>query len=483
MGRVDSRRAYFHLTRIVGLLTVCASLVSAASVSASARSIAGGRMFVQNPCTPVYASPATNSTLLTQLIGGSDVTALDAVSGGGASWERVHIWSGIDGYIPASQLGDKPPESPTEGDCSFPGLPDTPNASIPPDSGPAPFAQSGVVDAPQTVFGRPDDRSAPLGAAAVGASLTTTAWTGDANGLPWYQVTVGGVTGWLHADQVRLKAPDPATRTVHGAPIWSPVAGKGMWFTNYLAHHSDVDALMRAAKLAGVTHLYAEVAITQYGFYGRDSLDRLLPAAHQQGISVVAWVYPTLSNISADIRMTQQVLQYAGPHGERPDGYATDIEEVDDGASVYAYGQMVRALAGPDALLVAAVFHPFAQAYYPYAAIAASWNVLAPMDYWHSQRDHAYSPQAVRTFVANSLTTIRASMSALGASHAIPIEELGQSYDMYSPDGVDLGNGPTGAEVTADLRAARDYGCIGASFFEWQTASQEEWAALAGFQW
>jgi hypothetical protein len=37
--------------------------------------------------------------------------------------------------------------------------------------------------------------------------------------------------------------------------------------------------------------------------------------------------------------------------------------------------------------------------------------------------------------------------------------------------------------VTADLATARAYGCIGASFFEWQTASQAEWGALAVFQW
>lgn len=477
------QRVSAAISRLVASLCMFTMLASAGSVSTLARHLVTGRVYAQNPCTPVYASASTSATLLTQLIGGSDMTALESLSSSGASWEHVHIWSGLDGYVPVSQLGSQPPDNPAEGECSFPGLPDTPNATIPSNTGPAPFAQHGTVDRPSSILSRPDEQSSPLAAAAVGAPLDTRQWTADSNGVPWYQVSAAGVVGWLRAYDVRLTSPDPAARLVNGAPIWSPVAGKGMWFTNYLAHHSDADALMRAAKQAGVTHLYAEVAITQYGFYGRDSLDRLLPAAHKQGISVIAWVYPTLSDISADIRMTQQVLQYVGPRGERPDGYATDVEEVDDGASVYAYGQMVRALAGPDALLVAAVFHPYAQAYYPYAAIAASWNVLAPMDYWHSRRDHTYTPRDVRMFAANSLTTIRAAMSALGAQHPLPIEELGQTYDMYSQDGVDLGNGPSGAEVTADLRAARDYGCIGASFFEWQTASQDEWSALAQFQW
>ncbi|MGH2485560.1 MAG: hypothetical protein ACRDHE_06075 [Ktedonobacterales bacterium] len=474
------KRAIGRLAHLFGLIAVVCAL---AAFPGATHAVGAGRLYAQNPCTPVYASADTHSTLLTQLIGGSDVTGEQSVSAGGTTWEQARIWSGVAGYIPADQLGPQPPQSPSEGACSFPGLPDTPNAPIPTDTGPVAFAHHGVVSSPATVYTRPGDDSLPVAAAPVGASVDTLTWTADASGRPWYQVSTTAGTGWIWAADVALDAPSPASRTVNGRPIWTPVAGKGMWFTNYLAHHSDMDTLMRAAKFAGVTHVYAEVAITRYGFYGADSLARLLPAAHKAGIAVIAWVYPTLNDIGADLRMTQAVLQYVGPGGERPDGYATDVEEVDDSASVYTYGEMVRALAGPDTLLVAAVFHPYAQTYYPYAAVAASWNVLAPMDYWHSRGDHAYSPQEVANFVANSLTTIRASMSALGTLTPLPIEELGQTYDMYSSDGVDTGSGPTSSEVTADLATARAYGCIGASFFEWQTASQAEWGALTAFKW
>jgi len=33
------------------------------------------------------------------------------------------------------------------------------------------------------------------------------------------------------------------------------------------------------------------------------------------------------------------------------------------------------------------------------------------------------------------------------------------------------------------MQTAKDDGCIGVSFFEWQTASQDEWAAISGFPW
>jgi hypothetical protein len=256
-----------------------------------------------------------------------------------------------------------------------------------------------------------------------------------------------------------------------------------MWFTNYLTHHADVNALVSAALAAGLTHLYAEVAITQYGFYGANSLDRLLPAAHKAGIKVFGWVYPTLKDVASDAQLTRAVWDYVTPTGVRVDGLATDVEEVDDSAAVYTYGQVVRALVGPDAPMVAAVFHPFAQTYYPYAAIAASWNVVAPMDYWHGRAKHTYTPADVRRFVTRSLTTVQAAMALAPDATPLPIEELGQMYDMYTEDGTGAHSAPTAAEITADLDAARAAGCIGASYFEWQTATQAEWQAFAAYSW
>ena len=54
----------------------------------------------------------------------------------------------------------------------------------------------------------------------------------------------------------------PLSNQIPGGPRYEIVAGERRW---------------QAAKLAGITHLYAEVAITQYGFYGQNTLDRLLP--------------------------------------------------------------------------------------------------------------------------------------------------------------------------------------------------------------
>lgn len=471
------------LPRAALLLPLLAALVLLQRNSASVRAAQPSLLYAQTGCTSVYAQPDTHSTILTDLNGGNDVVPVAQITSGGSAWEHVRIWSGIDGYIQSRDLGPRLPTHLEQIDCEYPGVPDPQSDILPASHGPWPLSGAGKLIAPATLYSRPDASSLPVTGLAVGAPVTIASWASDGGGSPWYLGTVGSQNGWIWSGDVRLDQPDPVTHLVHGKPVWSPVAGKGMWFTNYLTRHSDPHALIQSAKLAGITHIYAEVAITRFGFYGRNSLDRLLPVAHAAGISVVAWIYTTLSDVSADVRMSAQVANYVTPSGDRADGLCMDIEEVDDSASVYTYGQALRALLGPDELFVASVYHPYAQTYYPYAAMAASWNVLAPMDYWHSRHHHTYTPAAVAHFVNNSIMTVRASATALGTGAMIPIEETGQMYDMYSDDGAGAQSAPSADEITADMRTARDYGCTGVSFFEWQTTTQAEWSAFDAFHW
>lgn len=474
---------FAHIRRAVTLVfALVATLALSGQSGAMPRAQAApqsGLAYTQAPCAPVSTAPNGAAPLITQLLGGTDVTLLGTKSG----WSHIRIWGGMDGYIPASALAATPPARASEGVCSFPHVPEPQVDILPRDPGPFPLAASGVTNGPATLYAWPSQEAIPEIGLGAGAPVGISQWASDEAGRPWYQVKADAGSGWIWAGDVRLDQPDPATHTVKGKPVWAPVAGKGMWFTNYFTRHTDATKLVAAAKAAGLTHLYAEVAITRFGFYAPVSLDRLLPAAHAQGIAVIAWVYPTLENVADDIRMSVRVARYVTPSGDRPDGLATDVEEVVDSGSVYTYGQALRGLLGPDELLVNSAMHPFTHASYPYAAIAASWNVMAPMDYWHSSAHRAYTAADVARFVTVSVVTIRAAMLAAGVSSPIPIEELGQMYDMYSDDGAGTTHNPSGAEITADLTTARSLGCIGASYFEWQTATQAQWGALSAFAW
>lgn len=478
----NTRRAFRHFALLSVLLVAGILAAMPESLPAQALQNAANHIYAQKPCTPVYASADTHSTLLTQLLPGTEVTSVGQVTVGVSHWTHVLFWSGIDGYIPSNLVSATFPARVSDNGCSYPGLPVAESNPLTTQHGPFALNGRAFVTIPATVYTEYDSRSMPITTLTAGTALAFTAWASDVSGSPWYKVTTPQGTGWIWGGNIRMDMPNPATQTVNGQPIWASMAGKGMYGTNYLVHHSDVNTLIQAAKKAGITHLYPEVAITQYGFYGQNSLDRLLPVAHKAGLTVIAWIYTNLDNVGDDARMTAMVANYRTPSGDRADGLLMDIEEVTDSASVYTYGQLARAMLGPDELFVASVFHPFARPGYPYAAIAASFNVIAPMNYWHSRKNHQYSDDAVQRFVSVSIQTIRAAMAIDGGT-PLPVEETGQTYDMYTPAFTGWQNAPTTAEVNADLRTAREIGCIGIGFYEWQTTTQDEWSVVSAYKW
>jgi hypothetical protein len=160
-----------------------------------------------------------------------------------------------------------------------------------------------------------------------------------------------------------------------------------MWLTYPLLKHSPVSAIIAAARAAGLTHLYVEVGRSRDGFYGARGLAALLPAAHRAGIRVMAWVYPFLANLPADVALSIAAARYVAPSGDQPDGLLADVEEFTDEGSMRAYGQVLRALLGPDEPMAIATFPPQSVPgrTYPFATVALSWNAIVPMDYWHLQ--------------------------------------------------------------------------------------------------
>jgi hypothetical protein len=244
-----------------------------------------------------------------------------------------------------------------------------------------------------------------------------------------------------------------------------------MWFTYELLRHMPAQAIVSAARAAGLSHLYVEVGDSAHGFYGGSGLAALLPAAHRAGIRVLPWVYPYLIDLPADVALSVAAARYVAPSGDRTDGLLADVEETLAEGTVRAYGQVLRALLGPNALMAIATFPPQAHKgqTYPFATVALSWNVIVPMDYWHVQ-SRAYSAAEVYQFVRESVQLIRAQTRA-----DEPVEVLGQMFDPYR----DGANSPGAAEIAACAAAARDVGAAGVSFFDWSHATAQEWQALA----
>src|SRR5712691_8238354 len=126
--------AWRHVQRAVALALIALAVSLALGASGTSRAAAAApttRLFAQQPCTAVYAAPDTNSRVLTQLLGGGDVTSVGQLDSGGARWQHVRIWSSLEGYILAGQLGTGFPSDASEGSCEFPGVPDPQDDLLP----------------------------------------------------------------------------------------------------------------------------------------------------------------------------------------------------------------------------------------------------------------------------------------------------------------------------------------------------------------
>jgi hypothetical protein len=228
----------------------------------------------------------------------------------------------------------------------------------------------------------------------------------------------------------------------------------------------NVDALVARAKGVGLTHVYVRTGSSRMGFYAQDYLNRLLPAAHANGIRVYAWDFPYLDNWQDDVNRAVAAMTYTTPDGHRVDGFSADIETRAQGVNVApdtarAYGAGLRRAVGPDYPLIATVPRPSAQLItYPFGEVVESFDAIAPMIYWLNR-----DPMADAT----------ATMVALKAFNK-PLLPIGQAYDgggEGGPPGV-----PSAAQIQGFMVASEQQGAAAVSFWSWQHADQEAWDAI-----
>lgn len=421
----------------------------------------------------VRTAPDEDAPLLARLLRNLPVRVTGERQVGAARWLEIDLWNALRGWVLASQVdfspypAVSPPASRTIG-------------SWPPPAPRQPAPRS--LNAPARVVTPASLHATPagpvVGQVPAGQTGTVIEWTArDDQG--WYLLAADDQRGWIRAEAVVLIEEDPLTRWVGGRPIQAPIAGKGLWVKYDTLQRTTPQVLVQAARANGLRHLYFQVARSPQGFYGAEGLNALLPVAHQAGLAVIAWVYPYLHDLALDLDLAYMVATYRTPGGEMVDGLAADIEQNMAPAAVRAYGQILRALLGPDRLLVAVTYPP--ESYhgqrYPWTEVARSWNAIAPMDYYR-RPGQRYREADAYQYVARSIALIRQRTGR--PDH--PIAVIGPAYDPAYGNNVGPNN-PTAAEIRGVLRAARDHGALGASFFEWSRLTPEEWQALGAFSW
>ncbi len=254
------------------------------------------------------------------------------------------------------------------------------------------------------------------------------------------------------------------------------VSGKGMWVRYADITTLGAAAIVQQAKADGITHLYVWVGSTYNndGFMGGPLLAAILPLAHRDHISVIAWIYDTLYNPAADLQLAQEAYSYTAPSGDRVDGLALDLEtdSTMTPGIVGPFAQQLRQMVGPSYPLIAVTYPPQFRPNYPFATLAQTFNAIAPMDYWHVNM-RPYTGAEVESFVTTSINELRQDTG----QPSLPISVIVQGYDVFASGGQGA-QSPTAAEIQGAVDGARTDGAIGVSLYEWRTATPAEWQAF-----
>jgi len=245
--------------------------------------------------------------------------------------------------------------------------------------------------------------------------------------------------------------------------------GKGMWIWQpEMTEGNDARAIVARAADIGLTHLYVRTGSSWDGFYAGAFLDRILPAAHAEGIRVYGWDFPRLISATDDVTRGAAAVKYRTPTGHHLDGFAADIETSSEGTALSAeaaaaYGVGLRQAVGPAIPLVAVVPRPsswMTQIGYPYQTVVEQFDAVAPMVYWYNREPG--------TDVAGALADLR----VLGK----PVFPVGQAFDA-GPEGGRPGVPPR-AELLRFFEVSHDQGAEGVSFWSWQGADQEAFDSI-----
>lgn len=265
-----------------------------------------------------------------------------------------------------------------------------------------------------------------------------------------------------------------------GSGPWSlePYSGLGIWVDVYdwsatyggsAVGLADID---RMASL-GVQTLYIQTgrADNPEPVLEKSTLTALIDRAHQRGMRVVGWFLPYLDDPTSD-------LQHLAAAAALPvDGLGVDIESrsvkdvnernqriLDLSASLRAYlpGRALSAIVLPP--VVMEDINPNYWPGYPWAQLAAYYDVWQPMNYWTNRTGYYRSAYA---YTAVDVDRIR---QHVGIPNAV-VHPIGGIGDQTTVD-----------DINGMAKAAVERGCIGGSLYDYRTTGDDLWPALQQFR-
>ena len=253
--------------------------------------------------------------------------------------------------------------------------------------------------------------------------------------------------------------------------------GLGSWVDIYdVAALADPEGTVAAMVDRGVRTLYIETSNfkRRRTFVHREALERFVDAAHERGLAVVAWYLPGFTRPDVDLRRSLLAIGFRTSSGERFDSFALDIESPEVAnpsirtARLRELSEAIRGAVGEGYPLGAIVpsprgmqKHPRYWPGFPWADLRRLYDVFVPMTYftWRTS-----GPDGARRYSAGNVRIIR---RAVGDRN-VPIHVIGGISDES-----------TTPEARGFVRAVRELGVLGGSYYDFVGTTPGQWAELA----
>lgn len=273
-------------------------------------------------------------------------------------------------------------------------------------------------------------------------------------------------------------APGPSSRSGnadHSATVDTTdvYRGLGTWLDIYDGAWDHPDASVRKMAAEGIRTLYLQTSNFSRGrpFVHPEGVAAFLDAADRHGIRTVAWYLPGFRDVELDLKRSLAAVRLRTPAGNSFDSFAMDIESPEV-ARVSArtertmrLSERLRRIVGGGYPLGAIIPSPLRMEVdpsywpgFPYRELARVYDVILPMTYFTfrvngSEGAHAYT--------AGNIDIIRRETG----DRSIPIHVIG-------------GIGANRQETAGFVRAVRERGIMGASYYTFPLTPRESWDAL-----
>jgi len=259
-------------------------------------------------------------------------------------------------------------------------------------------------------------------------------------------------------------------------PNIGPFQGMGVWVDLYDdAAWADPAAAVAGMAANGVRTLYLETSNfnRSFPFADKQGVAAFVDAAHDDGVQIVAWYFPGFVNVGQDATRSKAAIRFRTDAGNGFDGFALDIENPDVAdvsvrtARLLDLSTRLRSFAGesyplggiipsPRGIVVHKDYWPG----FPYADLAAIYDVIMPMSYftWH----HPTGP-STHLYLTQNIRIIQREVG----SDQVPIHVIGGIAQDASLD-----------QAQAFVNVLRERGAIGGSYYTYTGVHGAEWSVL-----